>query len=637
MRVAPQIPTGADPGQYQMIADEHLAQLQQEVLSRHSLASLIQEPELNLYAVDRKRYPLEDVIESMRKKDIRIEPVETKLPFQDGASAFRIAFEYSDRKVAQGVVRALITRLNNDNVTAAHRGPFAVNLEVLDPPNLPEKAIDPGRLAIVVIGLGTGFALGLLIAYIRRRPLRWTLWIAGSVIVGFVAFFAIAIPLDVDLVSFAALGAAAAGCIAAYIRRDRDAWRPAPYVKSALAAAACCAIVAGLASFLLPEHYESHATLRAYQFSAPGIPGPDINGAVAERLHRLRAEIFSRSDLSEIIQRPSLDLYRQERERHPLEDVIQEMRSAGRVESSNPSRGIYTISFEYNDRFKAQAVVRALITKYMEANVTVERKAGREGRGQPGSIKIEVLDPASDPQIAVSPNRRLIAAIGFAAGLPMGLVIAFFRRRPREQAIAMLRFATVTGAAGAIVAAAISFAIPSRYVSTATLRLLPAPGAEAPDRLAAQQVHQRMIEVLSRSSLAELIQRSELNLYRSERQRRPLEDIIAQMRDRDLRIESVEIDPSGGTTVAFSIAFEYSDAKVAHTMVQSLVSKFVEGGVTPPGLEVLDPPSVPNIPTFPPRLSIAGGGLLLGLILGPFVEALRRRQPYPAASSHSAA
>ncbi|HJZ99878.1 MAG TPA: hypothetical protein VKE70_25390, partial [Candidatus Solibacter sp.] len=189
---------------------------------------------------------------------------------------------------------------------------------------------------------------------------------------------------------------------------------------------------------------------------------------------------------------------------------------------------------------------------------------------------------------------------------------------------------TVTGAAGGIVAAVIAFAIPSRYVAAATLRLRPAEGAEAPDRLAAQQVHQRMIEVLSRTSLAELIQRPELNLYRGERARRPLEEIIGRMREHDLRIESVDVGPPAGTTNTFTIAFEYSDADKAYLVVQSLVSKFVEGGVTAPSLEVLDPPSMPNLPRFPPRLPIAGTGLIAGLILGPIAELLRRKQPYPA-------
>jgi hypothetical protein len=629
IRLAPQNPIAADPAQFEMVAAEHLAHLWEEVLSRQSLASVIQDPGLSLYPADRRTYPLEDVIQNMRNTAIRIEPVDAKLPFQGGAPAFRVAFEYADRKAAQSVVRALLSRLNDANVRWAHKTSLFVNLEVIDPPNLPEKAIDPGRLAIIGAGLAGGFVLGLLIAYLKGRPLRWMLWIAGSAVLGFVTFFAIAIPLDVDLVPFAALGAAAASCVAAYIHRDRDAWRPVPYVKSALAAAACTGIIAGLVSFVFPERYVSHAVLRAYQLSPLGIPGPDTTGAVAERLHRMHVEVYSRNSFAELIQRPSLDLYREERRRHPLEDIIQDMRRAIRIEPTTSARRTYTISFEYTDRFKAQAVVRELVTKYMEVNAFSERNAGRPERGLPGSIVMEVVDPASDPQTAVSPNRALIAGIGFAAGLPLGLLIAFLRRRPPGQARAMLRFATATGAVGALLAAAISYAIPSRYVSTATLRLRPANGADAPDRLGAEQVHQRMIEVLSRSSLAELIQRPELNLYRGERARRPLEDVIARVREHDLRIESVDVGPLAGTTSAFTIAFEYNDADKAHLVVQSLVSKFVEGGVIAPSLEVLDPPSVPSLPASPPRLSIAGGGLLVGLILGPIAESLRRRQPYP--------
>src|SRR5262249_22838429 len=323
---------------------------QQEVLSRQSLASVIQDPGLSLYRADRRTYPMEDIIQNMRDTAIRIEPVDAKLPFQDGAPAFRVAFEYADRKAAQGVVRALVSRLNDANVRWAHKTSLAVNLEVIDPPNLPEKAIDPGRLAIIGAGLAGGFVLGLLIGYLKGRPLRWMLWMAGSAVLGFAVFFAIAIPLDVDLVPFAALGAAAAACVAAYIHRDRDAWRPVPYVKTALAAAVCTGITAGFVSFVFPEHYVSHAVLRGYQLSSLGIPGPDTTGAVAERLHRMHGEVYSRNSLAELIQRPSLDLYREERRRHPLEDIIQDMRRTIRVEPTTSARRTYTISFEYTDR-----------------------------------------------------------------------------------------------------------------------------------------------------------------------------------------------------------------------------------------------------------------------------------------------
>src|SRR5262249_40593367 len=127
------------------------------------------------------------------------------------------------------------------------------------------------------------------------------------------------------------------------------------------------------------------------------------------------------------------------------------------------------------------------------------------------------------------------------AGLPIGLLIAYLLRRPPGQAAAMLRFAAASGLAGAMIAAAIAYAIPSRYVATATLRLRTPEGREAPGRFAADHIQQRMMDVLSRRSLGDLIMSPELNLYRSERQRHSLVEVIEEMRERDLRIESVDV------------------------------------------------------------------------------------------------
>ena len=48
---------------------------------------------------------------------------------------------------------------------------------------------------------------------------------------------------------------------------------------------------------------------------------------MAERLNQMQQEILSRTSLQELIQRPSLDLYKRERQRLPLEDIIQDMRN----------------------------------------------------------------------------------------------------------------------------------------------------------------------------------------------------------------------------------------------------------------------------------------------------------------------
>ena len=135
-----------------------------------------------------------------------------------------------------------------------------------------------------------------------------------------------------------------------------------------------CAVVVG---FLWPDTYVSQAVMRItpQQISANLVPSV-VTMQMQQRLQQMQQEILSRSSLSELIQRPSLDLYRKERARYPMEDIIQDMRNkAIRIQTVEVNRtaSAFTISFAYPDRFKAQAVVRELVTKFTEQNVTVQR------------------------------------------------------------------------------------------------------------------------------------------------------------------------------------------------------------------------------------------------------------------------
>jgi uncharacterized protein involved in exopolysaccharide biosynthesis len=97
---------------------DRILQMENEILSRTSLSAIIQNPRLNLYPTDRAKKPLEDVIEQMRNKDIRIEIM--NLPgavLERKASAFRVSFEYSDRFRAQQTVQELITKFEDANTT----------------------------------------------------------------------------------------------------------------------------------------------------------------------------------------------------------------------------------------------------------------------------------------------------------------------------------------------------------------------------------------------------------------------------------------------------------------------------------------------------------------------------------------
>jgi uncharacterized protein involved in exopolysaccharide biosynthesis len=99
-----------------------------------------------------------------------------------------------------------------------------------------------------------------------------------------------------------------------------------------------------------------------------------INTEMAGRINQMQTEILSRTVLSEIIQKPALDLYKKDRARGTLEDVIQEMRSKA-IEITPVYTGgdrvhgsAFQIKFKYPERYKAMLVVRELVNRFTEEN-----------------------------------------------------------------------------------------------------------------------------------------------------------------------------------------------------------------------------------------------------------------------------
>src|SRR5664280_161301 len=142
-------------------------------------------------------------------------------------------------------------------------------------------------------------------------------------------------------------------------------------------------VLAVVVAFMWPDTYVSQAVMRITPQQGPENLIPSVlNTQMAERLNQLQQEILSRTSLQELIQRPSLDLYKRERQRLPLEDIIQDMRNKYiqiRMVDTPASSGerrvasAFGIQFSYSDRYKAQQVVRELVTKFTEQNVTVQR------------------------------------------------------------------------------------------------------------------------------------------------------------------------------------------------------------------------------------------------------------------------
>jgi succinoglycan biosynthesis transport protein ExoP len=134
-------------------------------------------------------------------------------------------------------------------------------------------------------------------------------------------------------------------------------------------------VIAVVVAFLWPDTFVSTAVMRItpQQISERLVPS-NISTQMAERLLAMQQQIESRTQLQELIQRPSLNLYPKERQRQPMEDVIEQMRKAIKITildagSALPGQkfaSAFEISFSYSDKYKAQAVVRELVSKFTE-------------------------------------------------------------------------------------------------------------------------------------------------------------------------------------------------------------------------------------------------------------------------------
>ena len=351
-------------------------------------------------------------------------------------------------------------------------------------------------------------------------------------------------------------------------------------------------LAAGIWAVALPERYVSKAVVRI---------GGDPTSL--DRLQATELATLSRASLAEIIQRPNLNLYRNERKKLPMEGVIQEMRNRDlrirRVDGTT-----FAVEFAGENPVTAQATVRALIGRLMDLNAAAGGKPGG------GAAPMEVLRAASLPPRPEGPDRLRVMGSGLGAGLVLGLVCgaiwSIVRRRERWSFRRIGGFA----AAGMALGLTIAFLIPSEFVSTTVLRT--ADGNKLQSTIAL---------VLSDDSLAAIVR--ENHLYSRELSRSSMHDVVRKMKYEHIRVQTIQLSPSG-QWAAFTISFRYSDRLLAQTVTRDLVARFITiNGVSPSATEVLDSAS-PAAPIYPNRLNIAVLGTVLGILLGLAASRVRR-------------
>lgn len=141
--------------------------------------------------------------------------------------------------------------------------------------------------------------------------------------------------------------------------------------------------------------------------------------------------------------------------------------------------------------------------------------------------------------------------------------------------------------AGLVISVVVAFLWQDTYRSVAVMRITP---QKVSTSLVPSEVTQRMTErlnqmeqeILSRSSLAALINQPALDLYKKDKLQKPIEDIVSDMRNKyiQIRILGVPGDSNGKVASAFSISFDYTDRYRAKQVVDQLVAKFMEQNIT---------------------------------------------------------
>jgi capsular polysaccharide biosynthesis protein len=379
------------------------------------------------------------------------------------------------------------------------------------------------------------------------------------------------------------------------------------------------ALVLGLAgllagtgiAWLIPNTYASQATLQM-----KNVPSRAVG---TEEIQRLQAAVMRRASLARIIR--GVGLYQDEQRVTPLEDVIDGMRRAIYVDIAAKPHSqdvVFNIRFAYKDREKARKTVAALVWMLQEEASNSGTQAGHRAG------KMTVLDVASLPIEPVSPTKTIIVAGGFLAGLLIaGLLRTIFYRGWIRRRFAVV--AVALGIAGVICAlSAEDLRAPlwvRHYRSTATFELPTAHGAD---------IDAIKKELLSRTSLAQIVNDPRLRLYSREQPTTPLEDIVESM-SKNVSIGSRIY----GDGALLSMSFEYPDRFKAQQTTTVLLWKFrelanrrlsaPETTKPAPTIEILGQASTPINPVKPNRYLIAGMGGIGGVFLAGVISLLRRR------------
>jgi len=133
-------------------------------------------------------------------------------------------------------------------------------------------------------------------------------------------------------------------------------------------------VVSVVGAFLWPNSYDSRAVIRIKPQQIPeNMVQSSINQDVGSRIDAMTADMRSHAVLTNIIN--NHDLYKRERARMPMEDVVEMMQKKIVIQTLTMNAGgrsipAFAVQFTYDNRLDASKVTGDLVSQFINANST---------------------------------------------------------------------------------------------------------------------------------------------------------------------------------------------------------------------------------------------------------------------------
>ena len=395
-------------------------------------------------------------------------------------------------------------------------------------------------------------------------------------------------------------------------------------------------LIAGVAAaILLPARYTSTATLLVQSSSLPqAIAAGNPDDVIDRRLARIREQVLSRPELIDLVNR--YQLYPKQRANAALSDIVDQMRQAvniaplGAELQGNGNTIAFTLGYSYADPTKAQAVAQDLSEQVLRLDAT-------QSTQQAGATVQFLSDQARSLQEQIAIQERQIAGIKAAngtvlssAGMTMmggssggyDVQIAALQRE-NSQLISQRNLTRTADTRDPL-------------VTQAEAQLAAAQAVYSDDHPDVRVAKQRLAEVKA------LAHKNVGNL--------PIQAVDDQVAFNNRQIAALRAAQSGDMARLNAMAGAQSHAPVILQQIAQLQQKLdglneqykgvsdrlfqARAGVKAENeqlgerLSIVNPPVVPNEPSFPKRwILLAGGpiaGIGLGLVLILLVELVKR-------------